>query len=185
MNYVQKLMFFFLCLGVCDGQELRVTRVTFSNDIPKAQAKQILVDSFVEQYRDVPLSDLNPLFQTREDVIHFYEDYFDSELQHFEIGELLWMQAWMGDELVGWATFEKMDGNEVYMNLIAVAPSYQRRGVGKALTFSTNAEKINLLLRKVNSGGRKFYEAIGFHESNFVRPDNFVDNSLLTGFSYP
>lgn len=172
-----------LCLA-CYAQDFRISRAFTTDDIDLDQAKQILVDSFVEQYKDVPLPELNPAFQSRADVTCFYEMYFESELQHFKHGELVWMQAFIDDHLVGWATFE-IENDEAYMNLVAIAPAHQRKGIGKALTFSTNACKINLLLRNVNIGGRKFYEAIGFHKSDFVKPGNYVDNSLLTGFSYP
>jgi GNAT superfamily N-acetyltransferase len=65
-------------------------------------------------------------------VEKYYENYFKTELEEFCRGDLhYWMQATVDEKLVGWATFqrEKLNPNEVYMNLLVVHPEYQKKGM--------------------------------------------------------
>ncbi len=176
------------------GREIRLAEARSPEEIVLDQGKDILVKSFMNVYEDVPLDELNPNFKCIGDVRRFYEDYFESELGHFKKGELYWIQAFDGDELVGWATFqpEAKEDDAIYMNLLVMDPKHQRRGIGEKLVFSIRSEElfpntkaINLLIRKVNETGRIFYQKIGFVD--FAYPDaqdNFVDMSLLTGLRW-
>ncbi len=159
--------------------------------VDKTQARSLLVRSFMEGYKDVPLKQLNPEFESRQDVRRYYEAYFESELTHFKKGSLIWLEAFQGDKLVGWATFEVENSKIAYMNLLVVDPSYQGKGIGKLLTFSIlredlfpSVDEIRVLLRKVNQKGRKFYEKIGFKDFTLERKDHFVDMSLLSGLRW-
>jgi len=175
------------------GQEIRLAVVRSADEIVLDQGKDILVKSFMNGYEDVPLAELNPNFKCIGDVRRFYENYFESELGHFKKGELIWVQAFAGDQLVGWATFhlEAKELDAAYMNLLIVDPDYQRRGIGEALVFSIrsddlfpNLQAINVLIRKVNQKGRIFYHKIGFIDFDYKGEDNYVDNSLLTGLRW-
>jgi ribosomal protein S18 acetylase RimI-like enzyme len=175
------------------GKEISIQRVFSAEEIDLPQAKKILVQAFMSAYEEVPLTELNPEFKCIADVRRFYEHYFESELGHFKAGELIWLQAFEGQKLVGWATFELEKGEDhaIYMNLLAVDPAHQGKGVGKQLTFSIRREdllphirEIRLLLRNVNEKGRQFYEKIGFSDFHYKRNDNFVDMSLLTGLRW-
>ncbi len=169
------------------GEVVRIAIAKTGEEVVTGAGKEILVASFMTAYEDVPLMDLNPDFKSTGDVRRFYQNYFESEFAHFQKGSLIWVQAFMGEKLVGWATFELEENNQAYMNLLAVDPSYQKRGIGKELVFSIcseelfpNTEAINVLLRKVNLTGRYFYESIGFEDApDYESKDNFVDNSLL------
>ena len=159
-------------------------------DIDQPQGKTILVRSFMTEYEDVPLTQLSPDFHSTGDVRRFYENYFESKLECYKNGELIWVQAFEGNQLLGWATFE-LEPGAAYMNLLAVDPYTQRKGVGKALTFAILSKElhpelneIRLLLRNVNEGGRMFYERIGFRDFVYERDDNFVDMNLLTGLKW-
>ncbi len=174
-----------------EGREIRIVTARSIDAIDLTQGKDVLVRGFMLGYEDVPLTDLNPAFRSIGDVRRFYEDYFDSELEHYKHGELIWIQAFEGDRLLGWATFQEEDRDALYMNLLVVAPEGQGRGVGKQLTFSIlspdlypETKEIRLLVRKVNESGRQFYENIGFSPFDYNRPDNFVDLSLLTGLRW-
>ncbi len=170
--------------------EIEVIAVRSVEEIDQFLGKQILVKAFMTGYEDVPLLKLNKEFQSIGDVRRFYESYFESELEHFKHGGLIWIQAFEDKRLVGFSTFEleKNEKDAAYMNLLVVDPRYQGKGIGKQLTFSIrgvypNVLAINLLIRKVNVSGRKFYEKIGFFDFEVVR-DNFVDVSLLTGLRW-
>jgi len=172
--------------------EIRISVVKSVQNIDLDDSQDILVRSFMDAYEDVPLTELSPQFKSTGDVRRFYENYFKEELEHFKAGHLFWVQAFLNDKLVGWATFElePQEANAAYMNLLIVAPEYQRIGVGKLLTFSICSEElfpnvtaINLLIRKVNVEGYNFYQRLGFFEFDYHR-DNFVDTSLLTGLRW-
>lgn len=172
--------------------EIRIAVVKSVQDINEGESQDILVRSFMKTYEDVPLIDLNPRFKSTGDVRRFYENYFKEEFEHFKEGHLFWVQAFLNDKLVGWATFElePLEANAAYMNLLIVAPEYQGMGIGKRLTFSIcseelfpNIQAINLLIRKVNIEGYKFYYKLGFFDFDYHR-DNFVDPSLLTGLRW-
>lgn len=172
--------------------KIRINVVKTVQDIDLERSKEILITSFMDAYEDVPLTVLNSQFRSIGDVRRFYADYFEEELEHFKEGHLFWVQAFMNEKLVAWATFE-LESEEMdaaYMNLLIVDPEYQRMGLGRYLTFSIcsnelfpNLHAINLLIRKVNTEAYKFYYKIGFFEFDYQR-DNFVDPSLLTGLRW-
>ena len=66
----------------------------------------------------------------------FYEDYFYEEFNHFKKTDLIWVEAYVNEELAGWATFEMESEDGAYMNLLSVDPKFQRKSVGRYLTFS-------------------------------------------------
>ena len=169
---------------------VRIVPVSCADEIDQVVVKEILVKAFMTEYEDVPLSDLNPSFKSTGDVRRFYEGYFESEFLHYKSGGLIWVQAYIGERPVGFATFEleTTEKKAAYMNLLVVHPDYQGQGIGKALAFSImavhpNIRAINLLIRKINQGGHLFYEKIGFFDHKVER-DNFVDPSLLTGMRW-
>ena len=169
------------------GESVRISIAKTPAEVVKDEGKQILVASFMTVYEDVPLIDLNPDFKSTGDVRRFYQNYFESELTHFEHGALIWVQAFIGERLVGWATFALEENNRAYLNLLAVDPAYQKRGIGRHLVFSICSEElfpqteaIHVLLRNVNLEGRQFYDRLGFVDApDYQAQDNFVDNSLL------
>ncbi len=174
------------------GNEIRIAVVDNWGDINQAQSQDILVKSFMTAYEDVPLLQLSEHFRSTGDVRRFYKNYFFEELEHYKNGHLFWVEAFFNDRLVGWATFElePNEPNAAYMNLLAVDPEYQQKGLGRYLTFSICSEDlfpdinaINLLIRKVNTEGYKFYYKLGFSDYEYQR-DNFVDSSLLTGLRW-
>ncbi|MGE0670230.1 MAG: GNAT family N-acetyltransferase [Parachlamydiales bacterium] len=172
--------------------EIRIVVVNSVKDIDLEKSQDILVRSFMDAYEDVPLSELSHEFKSTGDVRRFYENYFKEELEHFKEGHLFWVQAFLNDKIVGWATFElePLEANAAYMNLLVVAPEHQGKGIGRHLTFSICSEDlfpdtkaINLLIRKINLEGYNFYYRLGFFEFDYHR-DNFVDTSLLTGLRW-
>lgn len=170
---------------------VRIHVVQSVSEIDQARSQEILVKSFMDVYEDVPLVDLNPEFKSTGDMRRFYQDYFKEEFGHFQEGHIYWVEAYLNDRLAGWATFELEGNNEAYMNLLTVDPDYQGKGLGRYLTFSIcseemfpHVEAINLLVRKVNEEGYKFYHKIGFFESDYQRSDNFVGTKLLAGLRW-
>lgn len=172
-------------------------------EIDQNMAKTILVESFINEYQKPYLNILpadigEGLKHWRGDnasVQKYYENYFAEELADFVNGHVhYWVQAKINGKLVGWATFqlEPSEPNAVYMNLLVVLPEYQNKGVGRTLVFScmnlkqfNQPDTVHLLLRKKNEGGRIFYKKLGFFEDpQYHRADNFVDSTLLEGWSW-
>ncbi len=176
-----------------DSRQIRIHPVTSWEDIDIAQSQTILVKSFMKGYEDVPLFELNPQFASIGDVRRFYEAYFFEEYDRFKKQEILWVEAYVENQLAGWATFEReiTEPDAAYMVLLTVSPDYQGLGLGRHLTFSIcseelypNIQVINLFVRKVNMQGYAFYYKIGFFDYDYKRQDNFVDTRLLTGLRW-
>lgn len=169
-------------------------------DIDQEKAKSILVESFIREYSTYLKPDeigvgLTSWRDGPTSVEKYYEDYFHTEFEDFLKGTLhYWVQATVDGELVGWGTFQREKGkeNEIYMNLLAVLPEYQGRGIGKQLVHSLSSlgelpdlNAIHLLLRKKNRGGRTFYSKLGFFfDEHYQREDNFVDLNLLESWTW-
>lgn len=170
------------------------------DDIDKDASRSLLVESFIGEYQQY-LSpneidkNLNSWRGNDRSVQKYYEDCFHVEFTDFSKGDLhYWVKATINETLVGWVTFqhEKLEQNSVYMNLLAVHPDYQHRGIGEQLVMSLKnlggievLHAVHLLLHKKNQGGRKFYSKLGFYsDSEYQREDNFVDNDLLEGMTW-
>lgn len=164
-------------------------------EINQAAAQSILVKSFIEEYKKyLEPADIGEGLTTwyggENSVQAYYEKYFETELEEFHEGKIeYWVEAYIDDVLVGWATFikEQSDDHALYMNLLVVGPEHQGKGVGSKLVFAaselgitTELSAVNILLRKKNQGGLKFYEGLGFKRNEqYSRPGNFVDMKLL------
>ncbi|MDB6096264.1 MAG: hypothetical protein JWM09_542 [Francisellaceae bacterium] len=184
----------------CKTDKIQLSFIRNSDEIDKKSAKTILINSFITEYRQyLKPKEIDPNLHiwlglnNKNSVENYYSNYFDSEFHEFEKGNLYWVEAKINKKLIGWATFEKnlIPTNSIYMNLLVVDPIHQKKGIGKALVYSVKKLKflptikhINLLLRKKNKGGRIFYTKLGFKlDPNFKR-DNFVDISLLEGWTF-
>ena len=182
-------------------EECVMKLVRSPKDTHKAAARSVLVNSFITEYRDrqkLTPQEIDRTLTSWEDgensVRKYYLHYFEEELHEFSHGKLdYWIEATIDNQLVGFATFvrEKQDENAVYMNLLAVDPKHQHRSIGQKLVYALTSlnelrdiTAINLLLRIKNKGGEIFYEKLGFSKNPNYRRDNFVDTSLLVGFTW-
>lgn len=182
------------------GSLLNLEAINTVAAIDKAAAREVLIDSFVTEYRQyLKPEDIDARLTSWDEGIRsvrqYYANYFDSECYEFAKGQLdFWVEAKLGDRLVGWATFVREKGNPeaVYMNLLIVSPEDQRKGIGEQLVKSLmtlgltkKCPSIHLLLRKANQAGRQFYSKLGFHyDASYKRDGNFVDISLLEPWTW-
>jgi hypothetical protein len=111
------------------GEKVRIAVAKTPAEVAVKEGKQILVASFMMAYKNVPLIELDPNFKSTGDVRRFYQNYFESEFSHFQNGSLIWVQAFIGEKLIGWATFALEENNRAYMNLLVVDPCYQKRDI--------------------------------------------------------
>jgi GNAT superfamily N-acetyltransferase len=184
-----------------DGRTANVQLVVASSQINKEAARTLLSKSFIFEYQKyLQPADIDSKLKSWlitegiDSVEAYYFDYFATEFAEFEHGKLFWLEAKIANQLIGWATYEKAataTGSH-YMNLLLVDPEFQKQGVGKELVHAITklnldntpaAKSINLLLRKTNVGGRRFYSSLGFKPNPNFKWNNYVDVSLLEGWT--
>jgi ribosomal protein S18 acetylase RimI-like enzyme len=80
--------------------------------------------------------------------------------------------AFDGDAVVGTAMVGA-DGHRGWVYYVAVAPSHQRRGVGRSLMqhaerwlASHGAPKVQLMVRDTNNAALGFYERLGYDDAH-------------------
>lgn len=194
---VEKIYEFFLKNDSRSGQLRLLTR---PEHIQHQIASNVLVDSFIAEYQQYlqpqDISEtLNTWRESESSVEEYYKKYYHEELEHFLAEKIdYWVEARVQGRLVGWATFvkEKTNNNELYMNLLIVAPDSQGKSIGTQLVNSLmllgvipHVDAIHLLLRKKNEGGRVFYSKLGFKPNpEYQRLGNFVDMNLLEAFTW-
>ena len=138
----------------------------------------------------VPLSELDSSFKSRDDVRRYYEDHCEGDILLFSQRKIVWVQAFLDQQLVGWVSFETqfLEKNSVFVRNLVVSPKFQRRGIGKKLLFSIKTEKklfpqtqsMYLIARKVNRSGLRFYQKLGstrvfrFQENEPLLPSSIV-----------
>ncbi|MFZ1062360.1 MAG: GNAT family acetyltransferase [Acidimicrobiales bacterium] len=77
-----------------------------------------------------------------------------------------------GDDLVG-TVMVGADGHRGWMYYVAVAPSHQRRGIGRSLVRAAeqwlvqrDVPKVQLMVRQTNADAEKFYERLGYQDAH-------------------
>jgi ribosomal protein S18 acetylase RimI-like enzyme len=145
------------------------------------QVKQLFVEAFAKSYRlsgaHFALSDL-ALQRCLE------SDFDRSMLPLFStMPPKTYLAARAGDRLVGYAFFEELAEDTVYVAELGIASDFWRQGLGRKMTLyyaehHPAVKKIVLLTERINLQAQKFYESIGFESSNSTRegypPDRFL-----------
>lgn len=104
---------------------------------------------------------------------HFQETMkHELELVKAHPKEIHWLVAMKGDRSVGLSIYEFYTYPDIYVREVAVLPEYQRKGIGRELTFAplrdlSDVRKVAIVTRKVNKPAIAFYESLGFHTSDF------------------
>jgi ribosomal protein S18 acetylase RimI-like enzyme len=80
----------------------------------------------------------------------------------------LFLVVWSEQELIG-SVMAGYDGHRGWINFLAVHPSHQLKGIGRALVLrietllgAMGCPKLNLQIRTSNSQVMKFYQALGY-----------------------
>lgn len=138
--------------------------LSWDHPVNKSEIAELTLSSFLESYRQS----------------HAYDNLNDEEIkQHlFEYCKSKNFQepgytitARHNDKLAGIAIFEKRDQETVYLAEVMIAPEFWSQGLGRELIFSIfkqepQFKKIVLLAEKANSRTVRFYQSLGFTESN-------------------
>lgn len=115
-------------------------------------------------------------------------DYYSSLLEKISKYAIV-MVAKKDDDLLGYAAFYANDqtSRTAYLTLIGVRPNCQKQGVGKKLlmqaeyiSHSKGMVKINLEVKKINSGAIAFYERQGYHYLKECSDDSIYMTKCLS-----
>jgi ribosomal protein S18 acetylase RimI-like enzyme len=116
---------------------------------------EIQIEAYRQEAALLGVREFPPLDRTVEDVMASSDAFFG---------------AFDGEELVGVISLEQRSENEVLISSLTVAPSFQRRGVARALVASvaswTRSEKISVSTGARNGPALALYEQLGFVESS-------------------
>lgn len=160
--------------------------------------KQVCINAFSEAYKSIPLEALQV-----NNLTTFLENAFESEMktlsQHKDT--FYYVHVKDNDNVVGFITFEQdthydektkstIKKPSGYISLLAVDPSYAKKGIGKTMVFDTlrklvpNLQEIVLQTRSVNTIGRKFYEKLGFKEVSTKHQHEGINLDLYVTYKY-
>jgi len=144
------------------------------------QVKDIFVESFSKCYRlsnaHFNLSD----FDLQQYLASDFEKIIRPSL--YKQPSKVFLGAKKGDRLVGYALFENISNDTVYVAELSIASDFWRQGLGQKMTLyypenNPLIKRIVLLTEKINLQAQKFYESIGFEHSDYTHegysPDLF------------
>ncbi len=137
-----------------------------------------MLKAFAVGYKDFSLEALQ-----LESLEGYLNKAFDEELRKLNEGSIYLVSAYLGDDVVGFATFHQEREGAACLRVMAVDPAYWKKGIGRTLTFSIcdklpDLNKLVLVTRRISRSARAFYEALGFKVSTYVfegaDPDLYV-----------
>ena len=79
------------------------------------------------------------------------------------------------EQIRGFAVWRELAPGESEILNLVVDPDFRRRGLGRMLlneAFQVHPGEVFLEVRESNSGARRFYQALGFHEVG-IRPEYY------------
>jgi ribosomal protein S18 acetylase RimI-like enzyme len=85
---------------------------------------------------------------------------------------------------VGYAVFEKIDAETIYIAELALMPEIWRQGLGRKMTFAIldkepTARRIVLVTERINILSQRFYTSLGFKPSSY-RHDGYADEAYCS-----
>ena len=146
--------------------------------------RQMMIRSFLTGYRSYNAYE----DRTDEYLCDYLAGYFDSFIvpRLKEPGLLLFARN--NNRIIGFALFEKMAEDEIYVAELAIDPDFSKQGLGRRLMGAIlerepSTKRITLLTQWRNKGAQGFYEALGYQPSNFTHegysPDEYRAYELI------
>lgn len=144
------------------------------------QGLQVYLEAFSTLY-----SALN--VENRES--HFVETMkHEKELAEKNPENIRWLIALKEGKAVGISIVEFFKYPDVYVRELAVLPDYQKKGIGKTMTFALlkdlpDLKKISIVTRRINLPAIDFYKALGFAVTDFSHSE--YDPNRYIGMEWP
>jgi len=157
-------------INLKDGEILRLEPVLDKNaDLSQDQA--LGVSTFVNAFKDNTPEDIEEHFESPDKIA----DYYQHLISHYDVGpfregKLLWVRAFLHNNLIGWMGIEPhfRHKNHTYLSTFILDPKFEGKGIGKKMLSSIvehwlpETTEINLIVRKINHKALEFYQHIGF-----------------------
>lgn len=200
--HVLNILSFFLCLinekptfadfvaQDHDGNDVQFVNVKKSDNLK--EARRLVIYSFLGNYRDIPLAELDPSFSTVGNVMDWFGRGFDREEDALLEDKNKCIQAFQNKRVIGFACFQKepLEDKAVYVRLLAIHPDFQGKGIGKLLLFSVKTDKdlypdtqaLFLITRFKNEKAIGFYKKQGFIQSSYIHEE--YDKTKYVGFEW-
>ncbi len=111
--------------------------------------------------------------RTDEELLAYLESYFDTFIVPRLKEPGLFLFARNENRIVGFALFEKMAEDQIYVAELAIDADFWKQGLGRRLMSAIiekepSTKKIFLLTQWLNKGAQGFYEALGYQPSSFT-----------------
>ena len=135
------------------------------------QIKALFVRSFLATYRASNAYTDKSDEAVQENLANDFERTVRTNL-HREKQQLL-VAAKKEGKVVGFALFEPLENDTVYLAELAVSPECWGQGLGRKLTFAIlekkpTTRKIVFVTEHINKWAHAFYEALGFQPSDYT-----------------
>jgi ribosomal protein S18 acetylase RimI-like enzyme len=148
-------------------------------------SKKIFVEAFGSYYSEIPLEVLRQ--PSREAMHEWLENTFE-DLYRGSDKNNLWLTAKVNDKTIGFLVvdIEKFP-EQIYLQQLAVDPSYQRRGVASSLIRSLFKEfrdcsHFVVVTRHANEKAKQLYLSLGFSPASYMHEG--YNPEVYTGFEY-
>lgn len=140
----------------------------------KERLKNLFVDTFFENYKDVSPEKIKPHFTEPKNVREWLQTTFDEEWDYFNNASqpINFIHVYKENVLIGFSIVEEWNNKMgiLHVRQMAIAPQEQRRGYGIALIegikkqLGMQTRGVIADTRKINERARQFYKKVGFKE---------------------
>ena len=145
------------------------------NDFNRGELAEAIEPMFIRSFLTCYRTSQTRGHMSDKDIAAYLENYFTKYVRPRLVSE---EEQWFcfareGDELIGFAIFEKHPNREIYVAELAISPEHWRKGLGKAmmdaiLEKEPETRKILLITEHDNKLSQKFYEGLGYRRSSYM-----------------
>ena len=185
MRY-KKYNIVFVCVIFCaQAMEVSIDRVTSKN---LAAEEDVFNKAFTASYNQLPvlLEQISKKYPTLDAFLHAA---FEDENVDFHACKpaTYFLNAKIGDNIVGYMSFDIMANDSVYIRILAIDPAYTKKSIGRMLVFSIfkfhpTTTNILLITRRANTSAIEFYQHLGFKITGFTHEG--YDPAVYVGMEF-
>jgi len=152
------------------GEILTLKDIEFSTD-DFALDMSLALEAFFQAFKNQAPEILERHFGPDRNIQAFFSNLItEDDIAPFRAGQLIWVRAFLADQLVGWMTIAPkfISPENSYLSTLVVDPAFQKRGIGKVMIESIathwlpETKEIDLVVRRINETAITFYLRLGF-----------------------